>query len=806
MSRFYDPRTVVVETSGPAGPNGPTGPQGPQGPEGIAGPTGATGPTGPQGPKGDTGLIGNTGPQGPQGSAATINVGTTTTGLPGTNASVSNSGTTSDAIFDFTIPRGDVGATGATGATGPAGPTGATGATGATGPAGPTGATGPQGPQGPQGDPGVISSLNGLTDATQTFAVGTSGTDFAISSAAGVHTFNLPTASAANRGALSTTDWSTFNGKLTSPMTTLGDIIYENASPAAARLSGNTTTTKKFLTQTGTGTISAVPAWDTIATGDIPDLSATYLKLDQTTPQTVINGTPIFSSNITVGAAAGTTGAINFKGTTSGIVTLKVADVAGTYNFVLPTNDGDLNQVLTTDGSGNTSWTTPAATGANTALSNLASVAINTSLLAGTAGAVDVGSATKPFGNLYFSGSSLTPGTNNFEITGTSTSGTRVITCPDASTTIPIASQVITWSGPSTARTYTLPDAATTILTTNAAVTVPQGGTGVQTLTTAYGLLAAGTTATGNVQTLAAGSSGQILRSGGAAALPAWSTATYPATAGTSGKILISDGTNIISSTPTYPNASATAGKLIISDGTNFVASTPTYPNASATSGKIITSDGTNFVASAYTVAAPGTSGNVLTSDGTNWTSAAPAGGGMWAKVASGTFSTASVGTSLAQIFQISSLGGNANQIYKLIIEMTSGNTTNWAYALSFNAQTTGFNYSQVLNTSTTAPANVTATNAAAIYLMGDASNTRASVGALMDLTIKSTRTVAGTYRMVTGSIVNTDPGNVNPEVVTISGVWQDTANQLTSIELMGKVASGTMTFSGKYWLYKIVD
>jgi hypothetical protein len=58
-----------------------------------------------------------------------------------------------------------------------------------------------------------LNSLNGLTAQVQNFAVGTSGTDFAISSATDTHTFNLPTASAANRGALSTADWTTFNGK-----------------------------------------------------------------------------------------------------------------------------------------------------------------------------------------------------------------------------------------------------------------------------------------------------------------------------------------------------------------------------------------------------------------------------------------------------------------------------------------------------------------------------------------------------------------------------------------------------------------
>jgi hypothetical protein len=68
-----------------------------------------------------------------------------------------------------------------------------------------------------------ITSLNGLNQAVQTFAVGTSGIDFNISSVLSTHTFNLPTSSNVNRGALSSTDWTMFNDKQNAiTLTTLG--------------------------------------------------------------------------------------------------------------------------------------------------------------------------------------------------------------------------------------------------------------------------------------------------------------------------------------------------------------------------------------------------------------------------------------------------------------------------------------------------------------------------------------------------------------------------------------------------------
>lgn len=66
------------------------------------------------------------------GVVASTTVGTTTTGAAGSSASVNNSGTSVNAVLNFTIPQGATGSTGATGATGPTGPAGPGVATGGT--------------------------------------------------------------------------------------------------------------------------------------------------------------------------------------------------------------------------------------------------------------------------------------------------------------------------------------------------------------------------------------------------------------------------------------------------------------------------------------------------------------------------------------------------------------------------------------------------------------------------------------------------------------------------------------------------
>lgn len=133
---------------------GPAGPAGPQGPTGAQGPTGSTGPTGP---------------------ATTLSVLPTTTGSPGSAASVIISGTAPSQSLKFTIPAGPTGSKGETGAQGAAGPTGPTGAQGAVGAKGSTGATGPTGAQGPTGITGSTGAAGAKGSTGATGATGSTG-------------------------------------------------------------------------------------------------------------------------------------------------------------------------------------------------------------------------------------------------------------------------------------------------------------------------------------------------------------------------------------------------------------------------------------------------------------------------------------------------------------------------------------------------------------------------------------------------------------------------------------------------------
>ncbi len=164
---------------------------------------GPPGPPGPQGPQGEPGA---------NGAAATVAVGSTTTGAPGTDATVTNSGSSSAAVLNFTIPRGNTGADGPPGSPGSPG-TAATIAVGEvnTVPYGsPATVTNvgsssaalfdfdiPQGPQGIQGDPGTPGTPgSAATVAAGSTTTGAPGSSAAVAnvgtSSAAIFNFTIP--------------------------------------------------------------------------------------------------------------------------------------------------------------------------------------------------------------------------------------------------------------------------------------------------------------------------------------------------------------------------------------------------------------------------------------------------------------------------------------------------------------------------------------------------------------------------------------------------------------------------------------
>ena len=142
---------------------------------------------------------------------------------------------------------------------------------------------------------GGISAINGLTSNNQYLAVGTSGSDFNISSTSETHTFNLPTASAANRGALSSADWSTFNGK-------------ESALSFTSPLSRSTNTISIPVSTASVNGYLSSSDW-TIFNGKQAALSGTgYVKFSGTTPSYVssIPNTDLANSTISGVSLGGT--------------------------------------------------------------------------------------------------------------------------------------------------------------------------------------------------------------------------------------------------------------------------------------------------------------------------------------------------------------------------------------------------------------------------------------------------------------------------------------------------------------------
>lgn len=154
----------------------------------------------------------------------------------------------------------------------------------------------------------------------------------------------------------------------------LGGVPYQSAANTTSLLAGNSTTTKKFLSQTGNGTISAAPSWSTLAKADV-GLSvventalSTWAGTSSITTIGTLSGlkvteTTAAEDTITITAAMGQSGKPliikDWMATTlvsvdsSGALSAKGLTVNG-MNY--PTSDGTSGYFLSTNGSGTLSW------------------------------------------------------------------------------------------------------------------------------------------------------------------------------------------------------------------------------------------------------------------------------------------------------------------------------------------------------------------------------------------------------------------------------------------------------------------
>jgi hypothetical protein len=210
------------------------------------------------------------------------------------------------------------------------------------------------------GSGGTVTSVAALT-------LGTTGTDLsstvANSTTTPVITLNVPTASATNRGALSSADWTTFNNKqpagtYVTSVTGTAPVVSSGGTTPAISMAAANTTTNGYLTSTdwntfnnkGSGTVTNV----SFTGGIISVATAT------TTPALTVAGTsggiPYFASASTWASS----GALTQYGVVYG---------GGAGAAPVATAAGTTGQVLTATTGGAPTWAAPATSGTVTSVS-----------------------------------------------------------------------------------------------------------------------------------------------------------------------------------------------------------------------------------------------------------------------------------------------------------------------------------------------------------------------------------------------------------------------------------------------------
>jgi len=347
------------------------------------------------------------------------------------------------------------------------------------------------------GGSGTVTSVSALT-------LGTSGTDLsstvANSTTTPIITLNVPTASATNRGALSSTDWTTFNNKGSGTVTSVAATV-----PAFLSVAGSPITTTGTLAISLSGT--ALP----VANGGTGQTSFTdgQLLIGNTTGNTLTKTTLTAGSGISITNGGGS---ISIAATNSGTVT----SVTGTSPIA---SSGGATPAISLEANYGDTQNPYASKTAKFVLA-----APNASAGAPTFRAIVASDI--PTLNQSTTGSAATLTTTR-AIYGNNFDGSAALTQIIASTYGGTGNGFTKFTGATTTeRTYTLPDASSTIVVQGGALGTPSSGTVTNLTGTASininGTVGATTANTGAFTTLSA--TGVTTVQAGTAALPAITT------------------------------------------------------------------------------------------------------------------------------------------------------------------------------------------------------------------------------------------------------------------------------------------